>query len=389
MNATVCTALPGGACLRVTAQSLQAADAARSEVLLGFDNMPRSISHSKASRTDLQAALRTARMLDGEPAQAAQVEITFGLQGALPADFPGDVLLALAQLNAVLAERSLRGLWAASRIWTVGCIGEGDWERAMLQALPGPWQQRCLEALSARPPEDLRGCQLILPSAAQADPVVVTLLEAIKTCHPQAHCLLASHVRPEGGHAGDMRSAKVWFPIAGAQEGAGLEPLELMLRRVTSAASAGIEVVGPASPAIAEQVRELLHATRRLGRLDAQGLYWQTLVRLPALAFNGQSYQLALLLADRMAHGCEFHMPPGRRLFATGALHLTDTGCEVHLPPERAAMLQKCALLLRNAGRGDRVLLPGNWASALQETTPAFAERGISLAFVRHPVAVP
>jgi hypothetical protein len=109
---------------------------------------------------------------------------------------------------------------------------------------------------------------------------------------------------------------------------------------------------------------------RALGR-------WRTTVRFGAGSFAGRSWELALVMADRLARGREF-VPRGR-LIASGcsdAWHAGRVDTVEGLGP-------KCALLLREAGPGDRILLPRAW----QEQLPGgFAEavraQGASVACV-------
>ena len=93
--------------------------------------------------------------------------------------------------------------------------------------------------------------------------------------------------------------------------------------------------------------------------------------------FAGRSWELALVMADRLARGREF-VPRGR-LIASGASSAWHAGKVEAVE----GVLPKCALLLREAGAGDRVLLPADWQGQL----PAgFAEQlrmlGASLACV-------
>jgi hypothetical protein len=100
-------------------------------------------------------------------------------------------------------------------------------------------------------------------------------------------------------------------------------------------------------------------------------------VRFSDDVFAGRSYELALVLADRIARGREFL--PRARLLATGcsdAWHAGRVDAVDGLAP-------KCALLLREAGPGDRIVLPHAWRAGLPQ---GFAEdvraRGASVSCV-------
>jgi hypothetical protein len=83
------------------------------------------------------------------------------------------------------------------------------------------------------------------------------------------------------------------------------------------------------------------------------------------------------VMADRLARGREF-VPRGR-LIASGASNAWHAGQVDAVDGIEA----KCALLLREAGPGDRILLPRCWQAQLPD---GFAEqlrmRGASLACV-------
>jgi hypothetical protein len=100
-------------------------------------------------------------------------------------------------------------------------------------------------------------------------------------------------------------------------------------------------------------------------------------VRFGQPRFQGNSFELALVMADRIARGREF-LPRGR-ILASGASSAWHAG-RVEAVEGIAA---KCALLLAEAEQGDRVLLPRACESQL---APGFGaqlkERGASLACV-------
>ena len=123
------------------------------------------------------------------------------------------------------------------------------------------------------------------------------------------------------------------------------------------------------------QVRAVLAGSRHFdGRGQGQ---WRTTVRFGEPRFQGDSYELALVLADRMARGREF-MARGR-VIATGrsaAWHAGKVDAVEGLAP-------KCALIAREAEAGDRVLLPKDWAAALPAgLREELRARGASLACV-------
>jgi hypothetical protein len=84
-------------------------------------------------------------------------------------------------------------------------------------------------------------------------------------------------------------------------------------------------------------------------------------VRFYAASFAGRSWELALVMADRLARGRDF-VPRGR-LIASGCSDAWHAGRVDSVEGIEA----KCALLRREAAPGDRVLLPRAW----QEQLPA------------------
>jgi hypothetical protein len=104
---------------------------------------------------------------------------------------------------------------------------------------------------------------------------------------------------------------------------------------------------------------------------------WRTTVRFGETGFQGDSYEFALVMADRMARGREF-MARGR-VIATGASSAWHAGRVDGVE----ALERKCALIAREATPGDRVLLPREWEGRLPAgLREALRERGASLACV-------
>ncbi|MGH8855718.1 MAG: hypothetical protein ACREWI_15760, partial [Telluria sp.] len=104
---------------------------------------------------------------------------------------------------------------------------------------------------------------------------------------------------------------------------------------------------------------------------------WRTTVRFGDARFQGGSFELALVMADRMARGREF-LARGR-LLATGQSAAWHAGRVETVD----GIAPKCALLAREAAPGDRILVPRAWEPQLP---PGWREelraRGASLACV-------
>jgi hypothetical protein len=202
--------------------------------------------------------------------------------------------------------------------------------------------------------------------------------------HAPAHVLLGGpdgmpHLGALTGQpdaAGAVSSARAWFPLHSGGVNDSLCWVEVS---VYPSQCEGGEEDSIAVPGLdlARQlaVRQALVGARHF---DGRALgRWRTAVRFGHEGFEGASYELALVLADRVARGREF-VPRGRIIASgcSGAWHAgrvdTVEGLE-----------HKCALIAREAAPGDRVLLPRDWQARL----PAgFAEglraRGASVACV-------
>lgn len=177
--------------------------------------------------------------------------------------------------------------------------------------------------------------------------------------------------------SGAVSSARAWFPLHSAGAADSLCWVEVSVFPLEAA-----DIDEEAAISVPGQDAAVQHAVRR-ALVDARhfdgrpGAAWRTTVRFAETRFQGNSFELALVMADRMARGREF-LPRGR---------IIATGCSVAWHAGRVEAVEaigpKCMLILREAAAGDRVLLP----RACEAQVPAgFAgqlrERGASLACV-------
>lgn len=191
--------------------------------------------------------------------------------------------------------------------------------------------------------------------------------------------LLSGHADPGAA----VSTARAWFPLHSGLLG-GMAWVEVSVHPLApAAAAAGHEtleeeqtIAVPGQDAARQlAVRQVLCGARHF---DGRALgRWRSVVRFGGGEFAGHSWELALAMADRLARGREF-VPRGR-LIASGASDAWHAGRVDAVEGIEA----KCALLLREAGAGDRILLPRAWQAQL----PAgFAEglraQGASLACV-------
>ena len=174
-----------------------------------------------------------------------------------------------------------------------------------------------------------------------------------------------AHLGQLSGHpdpAAAVSSARAWFPLHAGGVADSLCWVEVGVHPLEQAAEDEQTIAVPGQDAARQlAVRQALAAARHFDGRNGAGGRWRTTVRFGQPHFQGRSYELALVLADRIARGREF-LPRGR-LIATGqsaAWHAGQVDSVEGLAP-------KCALLLRDALPGDRILLPQAWQDALPE----------------------
>jgi hypothetical protein len=185
---------------------------------------------------------------------------------------------------------------------------------------------------------------------------------------------------PDPGAA--VSTARAWFPLHAGGIADSLCWVEVGVYPIDTARGQGEPAIDEQGIAVPGQdaarqlaVRQALDGARHF---DGRGSgRWRTTVRFGEPHFQGRSFELALVLADRIARGREF-LPRGR-LIASGQSAAWHAG---QVDPVDG-IAPKCALLLREAAPGDRILLPAAWQADL----PAdFAEqlraRGASVACV-------
>jgi hypothetical protein len=200
-----------------------------------------------------------------------------------------------------------------------------------------------------------------------------------------AHVLLGGadglpHLGALDGHpdpSAAVSSARAWFPLhsGGINDSMGWVEVSVYPLEAADADEEVAIAVPELDLAGQHAVRHALAGARHFdGR---RGTRWRTTVRFAQPRFQGNSYELALVLADRIARGREF-LPRGR-ILASGCSSAWHAG---RVEPV-SGLAAKCALLLGEAAAGDRVLLP----RACQAQLPSgfgqeLRERGASLALV-------
>jgi len=276
-----------------------------------------------------------------EPRYDSRDQVVLSINRA-PAEGERDWELAL-----VLADRMVRGLWHP-RGEVVANGWSDDWQRGRVDG-------HALRAAAA---------------AALASPV-------LGGAGGLAHLgQLLGH--PDPGAA--VSSARAWFPLHSGGAFDSLGWVEVGVHPLLRDGGASEEeeqlIAVPGFDAARQHaVRQALAGARHF---DPRGQgRWRTTVAFGPGQIQGRSWELALVLADRIARGREF-LPRGR-IVATGcsdAWHAGRVDTVDGLAP-------KCALLLREAAPGDRILLPRAWQDSLPPGFAAgVAAAGASLACV-------
>lgn len=270
----------------------------------------------------MQEVVRLARHTEGRFDSRDQVVI--GIDRA-PAAAERDWELAV-----VLADRLVRGVWSAR-----APVVANGWSDA--------WHLGRVDGHAVEVPAQA------LPAALLGGPDGLVHLGQ-----------LSGHPDP----AGAVSTARAWFPLHAGGDADSLCWVEVGVYPLQGALDADDEqaIAVPGQDAARQlAVRQALAAARHFDAGHGRGARWRTTVRFGQPHFQGRSFELALVLADRIARGREF-LPRGR-LIATGqsdAWHAGRVDTVEGIAP-------KCALLLREAAPGDRILLPQAWQAALAD----------------------
>ena len=174
-----------------------------------------------------------------------------------------------------------------------------------------------------------------------------------------------------------VASGRAWFPLHSGGINDSLCWVDVSVYPLDAAG--GDEEDSIAAPGLdPSQLLAVRQALAGARHFDGRGLgRWRTVVRFAQPRFQGNSFELALVMADRMARGREF-MARGR-LIASGcsaAWHAGQVDTVEGCAP-------KCALILAQVVAGDRVLLPRGWEAGLAPGFVALVrEKGASVACI-------
>ena len=177
--------------------------------------------------------------------------------------------------------------------------------------------------------------------------------------------------------AQSVSSARAWFPLHSGGINDSLCWVEVSVYPLEPGAQPDDEAIAAPGLDSARQhaLRQALAGARHFDGETAPR--WRTTVRFGQDNLHGNSWELALVLADRLARGREF-LPRGR-IIASGASSAWHAGQVEGVE----GLAPKCALIEREAAAGDRVLLPRAWEAGLPPgLRDALRAKGASLACV-------
>ncbi len=212
------------------------------------------------------------------------------------------------ELAVVVADRMARGLLptVAGRTFAMGC--SQAWETGRVEALSALTQSVRLNQLGDQLQESDR-----LFLAQSDDPFA--LEQANVLIQSGADITLLTHLgglqgQPDPARA--VRRSRVWFPLVSGNH--GLDRLAWAEVAVAprspdenQQSEAEITVTGQCPVGVARQLSDLLAQAREADSIHVQR--WQTAVRFSQWDFTDNSYQLALVMADRIARGREIPAP--------------------------------------------------------------------------------
>ena len=268
------------------------------------------------------------------------------------------------ELAAVLADRMVRGAWqpASSQVYAYGW--SDNWHCGRVAGQPDLAAAR-LQQHAATPLLAVLG-----GAAADTASTLARLPGSLSLSHLGA---LTGHTDPSAA----VSSARAWFPLHSGGINDSLGWVEVSVYPVEQTGSDEEDTIAVPGLGLTAQlaVRQALAGARHF---DGRGLgRWRTVVRFGQPRFQGTSYELALVMADRLARGREF-VPRGR-IIASGCSGAWHAG-RVDTVEGREAKLE---LILKQAVQGDRVLLPKDWQNDIAPAyTVALRARGASLACI-------
>ena len=274
------------------------------------------------------------------------------------------------ELAAVLADRMVRGLYRAARAPLYAQGWSDAWHLGRVDGDPARALARLAALDSAAAP-----ASVILGGAGAPAGAAFEGGGYLGLGHLGA---LSGHSDPSAG----VSSARAWFPLHSGGVHDCLNWVEVSVHPLQAGANDAAGGDGEEDTITApglelgalQAVRQALAGARHF---DGRALgRWRSVVRFGQNRFQGPSYELALVLADRLARGREY-VPRGR---------LIASGCSGAWHAGRVDSVDGCApklaLIQEQVAAGDRLLLPRAWRAGQDDFAVGVAEKGASLAWI-------
>lgn len=239
----------------------------------------------------MQSVVRMARLTEARLDSRDQVVLSMDLAPALED--------RNWELAAVLADRAVRGAWLPDSVPMVAMGWSDTWYLGQLSG--GAAASSLAEAALAGGTVSAAD-NLLLGGEAPPEQMV----DAQYLTHLGS---LTGHADP----AAAVSSARAWFPLHSGGINDALAWVEVSVTPLDEPAPDEEESIAAPGLDLTAQlaVRQVLAAARHF---DGKALgRWKTVVRFAQARFQGNSYQLALVMADRLARGREF-LPRGRQI---------------------------------------------------------------------------
>jgi len=393
--------LPDGVCLRMQAHNGPDQDAAiKPKCRLGH-------ADGKALEAAMGQGARMVRLLEPHrPGTLRNMRLELSAEPPVRAALPqGSTawadLASWAAAAGAWADRIARRMaidWARNSVLLAGLdLGEEDpCQWGVLHPLAPALEQAVVRAL-LEGPEDAPWADalMVLPGD---EATYAPLRRELVRRWPRAVVCTADSLAALTGPEGNSRRPRVgvaWFALLSAA-GAQVQRIRVMVSpwERTRAEPAPVDVVfEPAPPEdgrgldLTTRVPRVLRAWRE-NEGPAAGESWKTVVQLPASLPQaaGESYELALCMADRIARGREWAGPG--RIFATGGVNavrfsngqvLPVSGTVATPEPQMPGLANhKLDAFFGQARAGDTVLLPDDdvWRHQVAARLGALREDG-------------
>jgi len=277
------------------------------------------------------------------------------------------------QLAAIIADRAARGLLANETDRMIA-LGQSDyWETGQVQPLADVQHSNGLKNIKNHKQVN---DTIYLASNQQS----FSKIESQELEQNTANIQYITHL---GGLTGQpdpnkaVRSATVYFPLINGNTQhdclASITVTVLPLLEKNTNETALISCQRNLTRTQQRNIKETIEQSREWDKQNNN--QWQTVIRFSRDDFQDQSYQLALVMADRIARGRE--VPAQNRLIATGSSTRWARG-EVHNVEQQSSKLQ---LLLKSAHQNDRILLPSSWQAAIDGMS-SWADKQVSIACI-------